>query len=1324
LAQEKMEVIRCTAPELQDPVQNIFVDKDNQKWVGNKRDLFKVNAIDYASSVNLNPDEESLLRLPNGNADIKWSKSQMNSILEGEAVSAAFYDTKSRELWIGTESSGIYRIKTGSQLELIGTVDSRNSKLKSDHINCITKDRDGRFWIGTEEGALVGNPGKWKLLEKLFVVEAIDINRGYIWIMGDDFVWQVEDDEWYPIDIEPRYMEGRIKDIAADSEGRLWIASEVVVRYTPDTERFEYFGPAQYFTSQNVNCIATDDDDALWVGTQDKGLFVIKKAALITVICEIEKSLSCNFSNPDAALKVKVLGGQPPYEFVWSANLRGDNPKNLGPGEYKVTVTDSQGKGNTGKVEIPDPRFKLNIAAEKAESGVGAEDGVAKISIDGGTKPFQFKWDNGETTQTATKLTEGIHTVTVTDKNGCTATGKVDVTQILAPLQIAFNQTKENNCNGDANAELEVNVEGGKPPYYYTWDKAGLVGKKLIKLAAGTYMVTVKDAVGTSSVAQVAINEPSPLTANAKVQAPASTGNSDGKATVEATGGSGNFSYQWDNGETTATASKLNPGTHTVTVIDSKGCEITAQVNVSENILELAANIDLTQQINCNGEQTAAVKVNISGGKPPFNYNWAQAGLDGENLSNLNAGDYNLTVTDAAGNTSTANILISEPEALSVSITPQNSATTGNSDGKARVKATGGTGNYSYKWDNGETDKTAEKLNAGTHTVTVIDENGCQAISTIDITENILPLTVSLEQVQNIDCFGDQSATINTEVSGGKPPFTYQWSDSKISGEKANNLAVGNYALTVTDAVGTTATSKITINQPDALTTLVQVLNPATLGLENGEARAMVQGGTGNYTYKWDSGSTERVAKNLTAGKHSITVSDERGCQTITEVVISENILELSVNLNQTKEISCNNEKTAAITAEVSGGKPPYTYKWNNSDLTGDNPQNLAAGIYEVTLIDSKGTEATSKIVVNQPNELTASIQVEKPASTGNSDGKARVSAKGGDGNFTYKWDNGETSEIAEKLAPGNRTVTITDGNGCTTTASVEISENILPLTINIEQTGDVNCFGEANAAVSVSVSGGKGPFDFKWSDSNISGENPSNIKAGDYEVSVTDVTGKMETKKISIAQPTQVTARIYNIQPASETDSQDGEATVIAEGGVGNFLYKWDNGETEETAEKLAIGNHSVTVTDGNGCSASATLEIKKKLIPELTAGRLRVGQAIRLDGLNFQADSTVLDAESLPVLDEIFYFLEQNPEIEIEIGGHTNGIPTHEYCDRLSSERAKNIAEYIIQQGITPSRIIYKGYGKRKPIASNRTPDGRRRNQRVELTVLKLNG
>ncbi|MDB4728013.1 OmpA family protein [Saprospiraceae bacterium] len=1321
-AQEKMEVIRCTASELQDPVQNIFTDKDNNKWVGNRNALFQVHAIDYATPINLASDEESLLRLPNGNADLKWSKSQMDVILDGESVSAAFYDTKSRELWIGTETSGIYRLKVGSKLELLGTIDNKNSKLKSNHINCITKDREGRFWIGTEEGALVGQLGKWKLQEKLFNVEAIDINRGYIWIMGDDFVWQVEEDEWYPIDIEERYLEGHIKDIAADSRGKLWIASEVVVRYTPDSESFEYFGPAQYFTSQNVNCVAIDKDDALWVGTQDKGLFVIKKAAAITVICQVEKSLSCDFSSPDGALKVTVSGGQPPYEYNWSGNLRGNNPKNLGPGEYKVTVTDSQGKENTGKIAIPDPRFSLNITAEKAESGAGLADGVAKISIDGGTQPFSFKWDNGENTQTARKLTEGVHVVTVTDKNGCIATGSIDVSQILAPLEITFNQTQENNCHGDANAQLEVSVSGGKAPYYYTWDKSGLVGKKLIKLAAGAYMVTVKDAVGTVSMAQVAINEPPTLNATLKVDAPASTGNSDGKATVQASGGTGDYSYKWDNGETTPSASKLNPGNHTVTISDSQGCESITEVTIPENILTMSASINLTTDIKCNGERSASIKTNVSGGKAPFKYQWSDARLNGENPSNLNAGNYSLTITDVAGNSATSNIQITEPEVINISITPQNPATTGNTDGKARAKVTGGTGGYMFKWDNGETDKTAEKLNAGTHTLTVTDKNGCQAIATIDITENILPLAVSLEQIKSINCNGEQNAELKSEISGGKAPFTYSWNDSKISSDKALNLAAGNYELIVTDVTGTTANAKIIVNQPEALSANIQVEKAATLGQNDGKARINAKGGNGNYAYKWDNGETTKTAEKLSSGEHSVTITDENGCQTTSTIDISENILPLSVNLNQVKNINCNGEKSAELTVEIEGGKPPFSYNWNDANISGENAKGLAAGNYGLTLTDATGTTTTSKILVDQPDALSANIQIEKPASTGNSDGKARISVKGGDGNYSYKWDNGETEEIASKLSPGNRTVTVTDGNGCSIIESIEILENILAMTIEIEQTGDVNCFGDANAAVQVSVSGGKGPFNYQWNDSNLSGENPSSLKAGDYEVSVTDVTGKTETKKVSISQPAQLTARVYNIQPASEQDSQDGEATVIAEGGVGSFLYKWSNGETEETAKKLPIGNHSITVTDGNGCEANTTLEIKKKLIPELTAGRLRLGQAIRLDGLNFDADSTVLNDTSLPVLDEIFYFMEQNPEIEIEIGGHTNGIPPHEYCDQLSSERSKNIMGYIVQKGIDSSRISSKGYGKRNPIASNKTANGRRRNQRVELKVLKL--
>ncbi|RMG86965.1 MAG: hypothetical protein D6714_03240, partial [Bacteroidetes bacterium] len=324
--------------------------------------------------------------------------------------------------------------------------------------------------------------------------------------------------------------------------------------------------------------------------------------------------------------------------------------------------------------------------------------------------------------------------------------------------------------------------------------------------------------------------------------------------------------------------------------------------------------------------------------------------------------------------------------------------------------------------------------------------------------------------------------------------------------------------------------------------------------------------------------------------------------------------------------------------------------------------------------------------------------------------------------NYTFRWDNGENDKIAQKLAPGTHTLTVTDDNGCTTTATVEVAENILPLSVQIEQTGQINCFGDAGGSLKVVVSGGKPPFRYAWNMTGVTGENPKGLKAGEYEVTVSDAAGNTASKKIEIGQPAPLSVRIHNPQPASEQDSNDGEATALAEGGVGNYTFRWDNGETDARARALSIGNHRVTVTDGNGCAAEADVEIKKKLIPELRAGRLRVGQTIRLNGLNFEADSTVLNESSKPVLDEIYYFLDQNPGIEIEIGGHTNGIPPPEYCDRLSTERAKNIAEYIIAKGIDPGRITWVGYGKRKPIASNKTPDGRRRNQRVELKILKL--
>lgn len=1171
VAQEPMTVIRCTAAELQTPIQNIYVDKDNKKWIGNKNGLFQVHAIDFATEEAVKAGEQALLKLPNGNNNLTWSKSEMDNILGGATVTAAFYDTKNRELWVGTEDSGIIRLKTTPSLKKVGEVTSKNSKLKSDHINAINKDRNGRFWIGTEEGVLIGTLDKWKLEEKFFTIEAIAINREHIWVMGDETVWKVEEgDEFYPIDIDERMVDGSIKDIAADTKGRVWIASDVVSRYNFTEENYQLFGPAQYFTSQDVNYVAVDKDDALWVGTEDKGLYLIEKSSAITVTLMVDKGLSCDASKPDAALKVRITGGQPPYFYDWNDGLKGEKPSGLNAGEYSVTVTDDKGKTKSAKVEIPDPRFTVDIVQDRQESGTGAGDAAATASINGGGLPeFKYKWDNGETTAQATNLTEGAHSVTVTDKNGCTASTTIEISQKLTPLKVTIKQTEENNCRDDKNAGLEVIVAGGKNPYKFKWNDTPESNKTRSGLAFNQYTVTVTDATGVTTAGSISIKEIPAITANISVEKPASTGNSDGKATVKANGGNGSFSYKWDNGETAQTATTLAPGSHSVTVTDGNGCTEIATVNVSENILELSVSLNQTAKINCFGEASAGISITVNGGKGPFKYNWNVANVTGEKPSNLPEGNYEVTITDVTGATTTNNFSIDQPTELTATTSVQAAATTGNSDGKATIKVTGGTGNYTYKWDNNEPEKTAKKLSPGAHSVTVTDEAGCAVTASVDISENILELGVAINQVSELNCFGEKNAALTVEVNGGKGPFQYQWNDANLKGEKPANLGAGSYSLTLTDAAGTTKTTQISIKEP---------------------------------------------------------------------------------------------------------------------------------------------------------TKLEATISIQQPASTGNSDGKAMTNISGGDGKYTFKWTNGETEKTASKLPPGKHTVTITDGRGCTVTADTEVSENILPLSALIKSVSELDCHNDKTASIKAIVTGGKPPFKYAWNNAAAKGETPNNLPAGDYTVTATDAAGTTKTASFTINQPKELKARIVALENTSDQTSNDGEAKVAAEGGAGNYTYAWDNGQTGETGRKFNIGKHTVTMTDVKGCATTVNFEIKKKIIPELRKGRLSVNQVIRLDELYFDADSTVLNQDAMPILDEITYFLEQNPTVSLEIGGHTNGVPPHEYCDALSSARAESIATYIVGNGIADNRIQYKGYGKRKPIASNKTADGRKRNQRVELTILTL--
>lgn len=268
-----------------------------------------------------------------------------------------------------------------------------------------------------------------------------------------------------------------------------------------------------------------------------------------------------------------------------------------------------------------------------------------------------------------------------------------------------------------------------------------------------------------------------------------------------------------------------------------------------------------------------------------------------------------------------------------------------------------------------------------------------------------------------------------------------------------------------------------------------------------------------------------------------------------------------------------------------------------------------------------------------------------------------------------------------------------------------------------------IDCHGNNTGSLMLEVSGGKEPIEFKWNPPYVKGTNPNKLKEGEYTVTVVDALGNKDVRSINIESPNPLAMEILEKKKLKSLEKKDGKCTIAVSGGTEPYDIKWDNGETGKTAKNLNFGMHTIEIVDAQGCKMTEYVEIEKELfIPELNIKTLKVGQTVQINKLYFLADSDIVEESSKPVLDEIRQFMINNPNIVIEIGGHTNSTPLDGYCDELSTLRAKNVANYIGFVGIQAERIKYKGYGKRKPIATNKTVAGRKKNQRVEIKVLEI--
>jgi gliding motility-associated-like protein len=1010
--------------------------------------------------------------------------------------------------------------------------------------------------------------------------------------------------------------------------------------------------------------VVTDANGSTGGCTATISATITQPAAALTV-STTQTNILC-FGGNTGAIDLTPIGGTSPYTYLWNTGAVTQDLSGLTAGTYTVNVTDANGNAGscaaTATVTITQPAAALSLSSTHVNVLCnGGNTGSINLTPTGGTAPYTFAWSNGAVTEDLSNLVAGTYTVVVTDANGstggCTATTTVTITQPAAPITVSTTQTNV-LCFGASTGAINLTVAGGTAPYSYVWSN-GAVTEDLSIIPAGTYTVVVTDANGSTggctATTTVTITQPAAaLTLSATQTNVLCFGGITGAIDLTPAGGTAPYTYSWSNGLLTQDLAGLPAGSYTVNVHDANGIAGSCAATLTITITQPAAPLTLTStkvNILCNGGNTGSINLIPAGGTAPYTFAWSNGAIT-EDLSNLVAGTYSVTVTDANGSTggctASTSITITQPAApVSLATTQTNVLCNGAATGAINLTVSGGTSPYSYVWSNGAITEDLAGLTAGTYTVVVSDANGstggCTATTTVTITQPAAPLTLSYTQT-NVLCNGATTGAIDLSPAGGTAPYTYSWSNGSTS-QDLNGLAAGVYTVTVHDANGLTggcaATATVTITQPTALTQTISAFtypsgtNISCFGLSDGSINLTIGGGAPGYSYSWSNGAVTEDLTNVPAGSYTVNVTDLNGCIisssiTLTQPLILASGVVPSVFAGGYNLTGCANNGSIDLT--VGGGNPAYTYAWSNGATTQDVSA-LPAGPYSVTVTDVNGCQTTSAITLTQPAPLTQGITAfTYPSGTniscfGLSDGSIDLTINGGTPNYTYAWSNGATTQDLTNVPAGTYNVTVTDLNGCTITSSITLTQPaaITSGLVPSVYAGGFNVSGcVADGTIDLTVAGGNPGYTYAWSSGQLT-EDINGLVAGNYIVNVTDINGCVTTSAITLTQPSGLTQSIAATTFPSGTNIScfglsDGNIDLTVGGGSPGYTFLWNTGAITEDLTNVPAGTYSVVITDQVGCqiSSSITLTQPTLLTQTISAAVYQSGTNISCFGLS----------------------------------------------------------------------------------------------------------
>jgi len=787
----------------------------------------------------------------------------------------------------------------------------------------------------------------------------------------------------------------------------------------------------------------------------------------------------------------------------------------------------------------------------------------------------------------------------------------------IMPIQFDITSTNV-SCWDDSDGKIVVDMQTNNiVPFTYILDSVPNIlpypGDSVFSgLSTGTYTLTITDSVSCYIDEVIHITAPgSPLQVITVGTPVVCHQDSTSFSVVQAVGGTGPFSYSWYNFSSISgaisvndTAFGLSAGVYFVEVTDDNGCDTVGSVHILSPNTALFSTTQIGEVV-CKGDASGYLVGDAGGGFAPYTYEWSTSvggiiqstfgSYNTDTLVNVSAGIYLLDITDHFGCTvSQSSLTVNEPSQTLVLDTIyliDSIACFGDNDGRALGVKSGGDPSYVYTWDNGESSLFAEHLTSGYHTLSVVDDRGCEVIDSIYIPESS-EIISTLVIEESISCYGSTNGVVSVSTIGGYPLYIYSWSNNQPLDtaivDTAFDLSYGVYALTTEDSLGCSVVDSIYLSEPGLLTMEAHELEwVSCYGLVDGLASASAQGGTLPYTFVWDNNQLGDTVNTLSEGLHTVVVTDARGCTATDAVTIHEPTV-LTVSINVLNSVYCNGMSTGSLEANALGGTPfvgtssAYTYLWDDAlqaSQTTAVAVNLAAAIYTIKVTDFRGCTATDTVdITSVTNTLVVSATSSNVSCYGSVDGSASVVALGGHAPYAYHWvgPNGSalsTLDIISGLSAGTYSVSVSDTNNCIRNTSVDIIE---PSSIiyNVSSVLNETCDGACNGQIYLDyLSGGTLPYVALLTNNTtglvtqhaVQSDSIFLVCSGDYTVVLTD-TNECSSTVLSggnsqavvnayIALPIPVVSLINDVDCYG-----DSTAELIVSSADTNYSYTWED--------------------------------------------------------------------------------------------------------------------------------------------------------------------